>query len=95
MPLMFAILSGLSIGGDNGWPPQANKQKSVSLKWTMHKSVIMCLNNFMKLTKHGDIKCISCSLSFSFVEITYITYHIPYRVLCHFQKRGKIIKTGH
>ena len=28
---MCAILSGLSIGGDNGWPPQANKQKSVSL----------------------------------------------------------------
>ena len=31
MPLMCAILSGLFIGGDNGWPPQANKQKSVSL----------------------------------------------------------------
>ena len=32
MPLMCAILSGLFIGGDNGWPPQANKQKSVFLK---------------------------------------------------------------
>ena len=32
MPLMCAILSELFIVGDNGWPPQANKQKSVSLK---------------------------------------------------------------
>ena len=32
MPLMCAILSGLFIGGHNGWPPQANKQKSVSLR---------------------------------------------------------------
>ena len=28
---MCAVLSGLFIGGNNGWPPQANKQKSVSL----------------------------------------------------------------
>ena len=36
------------------------------LKRTMHKSVIIRLNNFMKVTRHGDIQCISCSLSFSF-----------------------------
>ena len=50
-------------------------------KMTMHNSVIICLNKFMKLTRHGDTQCISCSLSFRFVDIT---YHIPYRVLCHF-----------
>ena len=33
MPLMCAVLSGLFIGGDNGMPPQANKQKSVSLNF--------------------------------------------------------------
>ena len=36
----------------------------VSKKRTMHKSVIICLNNYTKLTRHGDIQCISCSLSF-------------------------------
>ena len=32
----------------------------------MYKSVIIYLNNFMKLTRHGDIQYTSCSLSFSF-----------------------------
>ena len=44
-------------------------------KRTMQKSVIICFNNFMKLTRHGDIQCISYSLSFS-VRGFYLSHSI-------------------
>ena len=52
-----------------------NRKACSCLKRAMHKSVIICLNNFMKLTRHGDIQCISCSLTFS-VRGYYLSHSI-------------------
>ena len=35
-------------------------------KKTMYLSVMCSMNNFSKQTMHGNVQCISCSLSFSF-----------------------------
>ena len=54
----------------------------------MHKSVMICLNKFMKLNRHGDIQCILCSLS-----LTFRGYYLSYSISCSLSFLTKRSKT--